>query len=150
MDRTRRRNGNGKALTLSGQPSQSELALLMADTQRRYPNQPLTREQADAYLDDWAELVNRYGMRRFIVSLRECWLVCRFFPMAADIIEHVPEQVYEERSALEQIQEHKAEIERRKAAGEPIYTLVDVLKAVKEIGEKKRMPDFKERQSGAQ
>lgn len=77
------------ALTPSEQLQQQEgsLLVLMEDTQRRYPEQPLTREQADAWLDDWRELLSRMGPKIFEKSLRECWLKCKFFPKPADIWE---------------------------------------------------------------
>lgn len=76
--------------TLSGKQSNADeldvwLAVLMADTRRRYPNQALTPETVDAYLTDWATLVKQYGQRLFQQGLEVARMECEFFPSVAAI-----------------------------------------------------------------
>lgn len=79
------RKGNERALAISPKPSETELAKLMAKTQARFPNCPLTEITATVYLEDWGKLAQEFGMVRFRKALEATWTRQTFFPLPGEI-----------------------------------------------------------------
>jgi hypothetical protein len=75
----------------------------MASIKARYPNQELTPETAEAYLEDWALMVRRNGVERFKAGLREAVFHNKFFPGPAEIAEHIPAVQVEENETLREM-----------------------------------------------